>query len=117
MLTKVTSSGNAISKTYAELFGNLENISEGGYKTYHQEQAILPEGFKANTLVLAAENDKGDSEEIVVDYAGNELIVSNKQRENHSPQLLKHLEMIGRAMFSPDSQKNLVINSDKSKII
>lgn len=51
----------------------------------------------------------------MVDYLGNELVVTDEQKRELTPPLLKHLEIIGRAMFSPDSQGNLVINSAKAK--
>ena len=116
MLTRVSNKPATFQKTYEQLFSTLKGFKEGSYRTYSGEEIILPEGFRLNTLTLNVEDDQGQVEETVVDYLGNELIVDEKQRESFTPQLLKHLEMIGRAMFSLDSENNLVINSQGAEV-
>lgn len=107
-LTKISSQQVERPLSYIELF---KAQPRGKYVDASGKSVTLIEDFPPNALALTVEDEQGTPKEIAVDFQGDELILAEEERKSMSSGLLKHLGLIGRAMFAPDSQGNFVDSS------
>ncbi len=115
MLTGISKAAVSSPMSYFDLFSNQIKTGQQ-YKTSDRKPINLPPDKQLNTLIVNVLNDKGEIEELVVDYLGNKLLLTDELIKNMSPMLIKELEKLGKKTFNPESQGNFVDNSKKVNI-
>lgn len=90
------------------LLRRLYNFSASG------EKVNLPSKAKLNTLIVNVEDETGKAQQREFYFNGNELILSEYQRRQHTAELINAISELGKKAFKEDSELTVsVVGQDK----